>query len=231
MGKHFTKYCGPAANRIIHSHLPKTGGTWVNDVLEEILIIRGCNEIPSKSGHPTFGFVRNPWAWYVSWYNFVMHGSDIYKNIMSGPTFKYMPDREFETMLRHYITPTDRFKRNIAIEGLAWHQNSDWLTAWKHYTESWIGKDIAFYEHLYDLYLEPCNHIGKTESLQEDLKEILGKLGILTDELVTRIDNTKKINVGTKQVDYRTYYTDEMAQLVNDTHQRIITTHGYTFDK
>lgn len=218
----------PVSN-LIHSHLPKTGGTWVNEVLREIVVDYRCNQIPSEPKYPTIGFVRNPWAWYVSWYNFAMYGSDIMKNVVKGPTFKYLPNVEFETMLKFYVTPTHKFKRDIAIEGLAWHQLSDWMLAWHQYTKSWVNKDAPFYEHLYDLYLVNCDYIGKTESLRYDLKRILKSVGLLSAQLELNIDCSKNVNVGTKRVDYRTYYTDETAQLVADTHQRIITKHGYTF--
>jgi len=72
--------------------MPKTGGTFVRRVLVncappewevvEVIALGGAprndpnhptvRDIPSfYKGLPVFGFVRNPWDWYVSWYEFL----------------------------------------------------------------------------------------------------------------------------------------------------------------
>lgn len=210
---------------------------WVNNVIDELLIKKSIHYLPTPSDIRIIGFIRNPWAWYVSWYNFIIFGSDLIINFDGGPTFKHMGQRpgnrpNFETMLKFYISPNSKFKQKIYYEGLAWSDvNNPWMFAWHKYTETWLDKDLPLYEHLYDLYFIDGCMIGKVENIREDLKQMLSSVNLLTPELINRIDNTPNINVGNKKVDYRTYYTDETAQLVADTHQRIITKHGYTFDK
>ncbi len=73
-------------------HLPKTGGTFIRKVLNdhappdwevlEVVALGGharndpnhptIRDIPTAYRElPLFGFVRNPWDWYVSWYEFL----------------------------------------------------------------------------------------------------------------------------------------------------------------
>jgi hypothetical protein len=73
--------------KVVFLHLPKTGGTW----LAETLGRAGCllRTPANGSGHqgprsipaewpdvPRFGFVREPLAWYRSWFQFCMRGHE-----------------------------------------------------------------------------------------------------------------------------------------------------------
>jgi hypothetical protein len=65
-------------------HIPKTGGSFVRRVLTDHLPPdwflelpparhqhQGWDELPpAAAGLPVLSFVRNPWAWYVSWYHY-----------------------------------------------------------------------------------------------------------------------------------------------------------------
>ncbi len=80
------------SRHFVFIHLPKTGGTFVKKLLNiyappdwevlEVIALGGhprndpnhptIKDIPSAyGGIPIFGFVRNPWDWYVSWYEFL----------------------------------------------------------------------------------------------------------------------------------------------------------------
>jgi hypothetical protein len=80
------------SRHFVFIHLPKTGGTFVKRLLNiyappdwevsEVIALGGhprndpnhptIKDIPSAyGGIPIFGFVRNPWDWYVSWYEFL----------------------------------------------------------------------------------------------------------------------------------------------------------------
>lgn len=67
--------------RFVFLHVPKTGGNFVREVLErhappEWQLQRGADhathaDVPaSHRGLPKLAFVRNPYAWYVSWFHF-----------------------------------------------------------------------------------------------------------------------------------------------------------------
>lgn len=68
--------------KFVWVHLPKTGGTFVREVLGsaapkqwKLRVLypghRSIREVPPEYATvPAFGFIRNPWEWYVSWYGF-----------------------------------------------------------------------------------------------------------------------------------------------------------------
>ena len=67
-----------ATPRFVFLHLHKSGGTFVNECL--LRFVPGARQlgyhlprsrIPAEfAGLPCIGLVRNPWAYYVSWYSF-----------------------------------------------------------------------------------------------------------------------------------------------------------------
>lgn len=218
--------------KIFFSHIPKCGGTWVSNALKNVHQVATSDAMLScqrVQNHKHFGFIRSPWAWYVSWYNFNRHGSDIAPPSLITPDALALNGKDtFEEVLRAYCKPTSDFKRKLWNSThhlpLSQQQSSHFRIAGQ-----WIDSSNSFLEHLYDIYLCDAEFIGKTENAEGDLKRALQLFGLLTPTVEYDIDSTPRIQVGRK-VDYRTYYTDETAQLVFDTHQRIITKHNYNFE-
>ena len=64
--------------RFVFLHLHKSGGTFVNECIFKFVAdaLHVGYHLPKSlipdefTGLPVLGFVRNPWAYYVSWYNF-----------------------------------------------------------------------------------------------------------------------------------------------------------------
>ena len=213
--------------KAIFVHIPKCGGTWVRKQLIDYPILMGGHAIPSNDHYlPKFGFIRNPWTWYVSWYNFSQYGSEnfpTYKDI--SPLIALKESCTFGAFILQKCAPTIGYKNQLLKEYLKNLNNDGMEFILLQTTQHWIKSNKSYLEHLYDLYLFNCIMIGRLENIKADLEEMSTLIG-----LPIKINNTANINIG-KKVDYRTYYTDETAQLVFDTHQRIITKHGYTFDK
>lgn len=213
---------------LILSHLPKTGGTWARFVLKNLInkttgSVYDIHTVYGKTESSTIiGFVRNPWSWYVSLYNFnkwrllssSMHAFNSY-----GPEFWYLHPGsirrlpKFEDFIRVYAAPHIHTNISLNFESMP----------------RWADAKTPLLETLYGDYIVPCDHVGKTENLRCDLKTILLTLDTLTPDLEERINTSKTQNTAKKPTDYRTLYTDETAELVFNTHQRIITTHDYSF--
>jgi len=178
--------------------------------------------------YAVFGFVRNPWVWYVSWYNFHLHGSDVVPPRSEAFRATFRNQVAFEDILRKYCTGDADTKKRMA-NATCYAEPQFLQVSHYRFAFSWLDHDVSFFEHLYDSYLGSAEHVGKHENLRGDLLDIAKRMGFWSPEVEHDIANTPPIQVG-KKVDYRTYYTDETAQLVADTHKRIIDLYGYTFE-
>ena len=67
------------------------------------------------------------------------------------------------------------------------------------------------------------DHVGRFENLEEDWGEICGRLGVPVMKLPR-----KRVSRGRE--DYRAYYDDDLAALVEDHYRRDLDVFGYTFD-
>ena len=204
-------------------HVPKCGGTYLRTILDGKYSLHEECALPSiYNAGPMIGFVRNPYTWYVSWYNFKNTGSDIYK---SNDIYK-MCNRgpmDFETYLDNLVNPTIEFKKRY----YSVLQTFDVIASLYQVAATWIKSDKPFYEHLYDSYLVG-HEIHKNETMTQDLPSILSKIGMYTPDVENKIKTTDFINTS-KKVDYRDYYTEDMCKSVLDSHQRILTVHDYKF--
>lgn len=202
---------------VVYSHLPKTAGNWANTVLSDITVDIGYHGLPEKNNLPIISSIRNPWAWYVSWYNFLNFINKIPVN-----HFDYVKyNSSFEDVLYTLINPSKMIKFK--------YQKSTLLSPWKSkVAELWLDNDCSFYTHLYNVYTKDADQIFRTENAHAELRSCLSDLNLLTGEIETKIRTVDKINVGLK-VDYRLYYTTETVKLVADSHKEIIDRFGYTF--
>lgn len=65
-------------DKYVYCHMPKTGGTWMTNYLQQehegVRALSGhsaASELDPAvyEGKTLFGTVRDPWSWYLSWYN------------------------------------------------------------------------------------------------------------------------------------------------------------------
>jgi len=107
----------------IYLHLPKTGGTWVNHVLTPIAIEQRSHHIPTDvvEHDNVFCFVRNPWDWYVTLYQFFHHGSSSFNgehNFFLSETHPVLlalfKDITFEDFIIELNYPNKKFKERFS---------------------------------------------------------------------------------------------------------------------
>jgi hypothetical protein len=70
--------------------------------------------------------------------------------------------------------------------------------------------------------------IGKFENINNDLKQFIIKVGDMTPEIENNLKTIQPINV-TKPSDYRSYYTEELKNLVYESNKSIIKQYNYEF--
>ena len=120
-------------------HVPKTGGTFVRRLLEahapadwqvQILSMHPrATDIPPSHRHlPRLALIRNPFAWYVSWYYFLMGNRDrdpLFEELSAGRTRSFgetiragfaldrlarTGEGPFSQYLRHFLGDLDRVR-------------------------------------------------------------------------------------------------------------------------
>lgn len=174
-------------DRFVYLHLHKSGGTFVNECLlrffpaaKRLGYHLPRSLIPKQlSALPMLGFVRNPWAYYVSWYAFQSQRaqpnalfrvvsengkrdfSGTIGNLLALASNDAMLDRVLDDLPREYVN------RGLNLPAFA--------------LEPIRGSGLGFYSYLYRyMYGEPdpSLFVGRTESLRTDLLHFLTRIGV-----------------------------------------------------
>jgi hypothetical protein len=158
-------------------HFPKTGGSFVRWVMRErapaewgVEVIQDHPTVveipPAYRDLPRFGFVRNPWDWYVSWYHYLRdRGDNAFFNEVSQNGVRGFKD----TILA--VLDTD-FVRASGLGGYSWYV---------HHT---FGEGYGGVR------------LGRFETLRTDLLRILEEVATPPLLLRTGILELPGINVG-----------------------------------
>jgi Sulfotransferase family len=213
--------------------IPKVGSQWVEEVIRPILIDLNCPdnflnyhriEVKEKTDY-IFTFVRNPWAWYVSFYNFLRseesyepdasRAEEYIRSYAKNLTFEDFIFKLFDDDLKYTIRKLNEIdlktKRKI-FEPLF----------------NWSSGNKSPYSFLVNEFTRDVTFIGRTENLRNDLKYMLKLSNNLTEDLENRIDTIENINVGLK-VNYRDYYSDELKLIIENDMQEFIKKYNYKF--
>jgi hypothetical protein len=221
--------------------LPKTAGTWLAHVLEPILIDK-LEEfvVPAEFKHlPVYGWVRNPWEWYASFYDYQKSGTDEY-NRQSKSVYKAFGKSEvgFDEFVKQLLSPSPDYISRIInwekIEVMQDPQLAENGNRFKVYSGLeifilWKNNPIPLLKHMQQTWLAPATHILQIDTIRTDLVDILKNINLLTDELESRILTEPARNESVLH-NYSDYYTDETRQLVYNEHKEFIETYNYKFE-
>jgi hypothetical protein len=223
--------------RFVFLHLHKSGGSFVNECLLRFLPqARSIGYhlprllIPAEAAHlPVLGFVRNPWSYYVSWYNF--------------QTRRPAPNSLFNILSDHGRLGFDATIRNMLDLGSGSPLLAALVAAMPaHYGKSGLnlpafalapiqGSGIGFYSFLYEYLYGAASTvtIERAEDLRTKLLEYLESVGHRVSNAMNDFVRDATARNTSEHGPYIDYYSDELRRLVAEKDRLIIARHAYQF--
>lgn len=180
-------------------HVPKTGGSFVRKILRDHMEVRDLGEHVSRrelrgsdAELPALAFVRDPWEWYVSYYEYVRARSE------RSPDFRALGfQHDFPTFLR----------RCFDGEGVGW-QVGEWMR----------NHDLDLYTAMFRWLVGPQDDrlwINRFESFRRDLAASLYYLRA-PRKAVDAVWGHLPLNTALPR-NLSDYYTPELAEMVGQT--------------
>jgi hypothetical protein len=219
-------------------HLHKSGGSFVNEfLLRFVPSARALGYhlpralLPAEYRElPALGFVRNPWSYYVSWYNFQAQRQ------MPNALFRILSAdgrRDFSATVRNMLELGSGSTRlDAVIDALPATYGNNGLNLPKFALAPIRNSGLGFYSFLYRyLYGDPDPRLSveRAEQLRVTLVDRLPRLGVpLSDAMRIFISDTPPRNAS-QHGPYVDYYSDELRDLVTERDRLIIDRHGYRF--
>lgn len=222
-------------------HIQKTAGTWIRKALEPIMLEYHTHGILSAPRKHVFTFVRNPWDWYSSYYQFHQNGSDTFDMLLDkSPLISALPERTFSSFIENANDPTPVFRQQVRLralmkcdlnkdDGLNEVYGVDYHHPHRLMLCDWANTNVSYYQHVYNLYTQYATQVGTVENVHADLISMLQACGELTDDIEAAILSNVPTNVTHDRKHYRDCYTDELIDCVARNNQEIISTYGYKF--
>ncbi len=224
-------------DKFVFLHLHKSGGTFVGHMMMKCLPSARrvgyhlpYDQLPPALRHlPVVGTVRNPWAYYVSWYHF--------QAAQPKPNSLYLICSENGTLdfagtVRNLVMLTEDADR---VERLAATFPEQFVNHGLNLTRACIGRivgsGVGFYTFLYQrLYAQAQTPtILTTEGLRDQLFKLdVGLRGPERMLMQEFLQSMPDLNVS-QHGPYRDYYSPELQALVARMEAPVIENHGYSF--
>jgi hypothetical protein len=196
--------------------------------------------LPQKINN-CFAVVRNPWSWYVSLYKFCTVGSEMEMPLWPTSIMRTIGRLvDFEEFLKIMLSPGNEFKLNLIKNNRAvflqdyFIEDDDWVLKWRlkntfrPIAREWVNNNDNFYKHIVNLYTKHATDIGKYDTLKEDLRNFIIKVGDMTPEIEDNLHTITPINY-TPYCNYRDYYTAKMEALVYESNKDIINKYKFVY--
>lgn len=226
-----------ATEHFVFIHLHKSGGSFINDILMKYFpdAVRlgyhlPASELPASYRHlPILGVVRNPWAYYVSWYEF--------QKTLKSPTFVWRVFSEdgqlgFSDTVRRMIN-CGRDKSLVdRLIGLAPEEYSNTgVNIMRRHLEGVSEAQHGWYTFLFThMYGSRPVEFIRTENLRQEFFEYLCRRMDVSPELESHIFKAEKLNT-TPHVHYGGYYDKALAGELARREGTIIKRFGYAFER
>ena len=227
-------------DKFVFLHLPRAGGTFVYDVVKKFF--PSAREIgyhlprellPAEYSHlPILGVIRNPWEFYVSWYEHVRPRNTA--SIM----FSWLSDNgtlDFIGTTRNALNLGANNERlDVLIERLPEYvdysrRNIPNIT--KDSMRKVRGTGVGYYTFRFNQIFGNADDvfICRLDSLREDLVAFFDRIGVATDELREYVLSLDKKNTA-EYTHASDYYTADLAELVQIRDRQLVERFGFTFD-
>ena len=176
--------------RLLHNHIPRTGGTWVTEALRILEVTVSMkfqfrrndkNRLPLK--HPLLTqYSRKDLGHWDTSFSFVRHPVKYYESVWA------------------YLYDIGYVNRARFIKIFSWHPFTEVCQNWDDDFNTWAEKMLeghpGWVSHLFEMYVGPeggefCEYIGRTERLVDDFCEIMADYDLYDD----RIRQLEKQNV------------------------------------
>lgn len=232
-------------DKFVFIHMPHAGGTFVYEVIKkffpsarELGYHLPRSVLPSQySALPILGTVRNPWAFYVSWYHYQKSNSGyspsknaLFSFVSDNRKLSFVDtirnaldlgvnDDKLDTLLHLLPKHFDFHKRNIPN-----------LT--KHMMEQIRGTGRGLYTFRFYEMFGRVNDVFfcRVENLRWDLITFFEKIGAASDELRDYVLKVSMKNISDHS-HYSTYYTPELVDLVLYRDTQLIKRFEFSFEQ
>lgn len=225
-------------DRFVFLHLHKSGGSFVNEVL--LRFVPSARTIgyhlprllvPAESAHlPVLGFVRNPWSYYVSWYNFQS------RRPAPNALFRVLSQNgqlEFAGTIRNMLQlGSGSPQLGAVIASLPASYGNSGLNLPKFALAGIQNSGLGFYSFLYQyMYGEADRNltVQPAENLRVALLEYLHKVGHRVTAAANDFVTDASARNTSEHGPYAGYYDDELRDLVAEKDKSVIARHGYRF--
>ena len=210
-------------NKIIFFHFPKTSGTFIKKnkyiiPLHPYIRHIGINHLSNEYyKYPIFGMIRNPFSFYVSFYNYFRNNK-----ILNSPTKEilfckyFIEDSNIDIL--NFENCKEDFNKHLKLL----------LTKGNEHEIEIQDYNCGLISRLYQLIYIANSNIESPKITIIKMEEY-DKLNIfLANNNIKQITSNEKINV-TQCIDYRLYYTPETIELVKKYDKDILEKYNYTF--
>jgi len=227
-------------DKFVFLHLPRAGGTFVYEVVKKFF--PSAREVgyhfprellPREYSHlPILGVVRNPWEFYVSWYEHVRPRNTA--SIM----FSWLSENgnlDFVETTRNALNlGTNNERLDVLIDMLPEHvdytrRNIPNIT--KDSMRKVRDTGVGYYTFRFNQIFGDSDDVFfcRLDSLRDDLVAFFDGIGVATGELRDYVLRLDKKNTS-EHSDHSTYYTADLAALVSIRDRELVNRFGFTFE-
>jgi hypothetical protein len=224
-----------ATDRMVFLHLHKSGGSFVNALL--LRCVPSARPIgyhfpyrelpPEYRDLPVVGTVRNPWAYYVSWYHFQVrqpHPNILFQICSDDGQLGFKATIGNLVGLSADETRLPRLERGLP---------DTYLRRGLNLTKASVGelreRGVGFYSFLYERLYAGAHDpfILRMERLRGELRSALSSIGHLPNPCAERfLDEVPPLNSTPHEAPSH-YFDDELANVVAERDRSVIERYGY----